>query len=241
MCVRAAPGRGGRGWTVARFYSYKYAKSAKSMGVANAWLHHISVVAIADTYRPDVIHRDLVNGKTVPYKSEIGPVLYMPDVCDVRYTDGMRIVVTPQKATIGKDYDEPFEQCMDAEVHTLAAKFVKTYKGVSYRAIGLNWTISLPHDNPLQWMTRKFLKAAKSLSTNVSMVPQFVIKVDKAEIRLLFKPGEVEHDGQQRSVVVVNCNHQTGPFKAHTGVLNAVTGWKGARDTVLSSLGAVLK
>lgn len=211
------------------------------MGVADAWLHHISVVAVADEYRLDVIHKDVVDGKTIPYRSELGPVLYMPDVCDVRYIDGMRIIVTQQKVTIGKDYDEPFEQFMAAEVYALAAKFVQTYKDVSYRAIGLNWTISLQHDNPFQWMTQKFLKATESLSPNVFMVPQFVIKTDKAEMRLLFKPGEVMHNSQLKNVATVNCNHHTESFKAHTDVLKAVTGWKEARDDVLSSLKEVLE
>ena len=211
------------------------------MSIVNAWLHHISVVVVADTYRPDAIHKYLVSG-TIQNESEITQSHYVPDVCDVWHHDGTRIAVTAQQANIGKNYNESFEQCTNAEVYTLATKFVEMNKDVSYRAIGLNWTISLPHDNPLQWMTQKFLKDTKSSSTNVSMMPQFVIKTDKADLTLVFKPGEIRHDNQSKSVVVIHCNHHhTVPFKTHTDVLNILTGWKEARDNVLSNLGEVIE
>ena len=211
------------------------------MDVANAWLRSISVVAIADTYQPDAIYRDLVNGKIMPSKQEIDRSIQMHGGCDVVYKNGMRITVDQQRASINKEYNESFKEYLNDEVHTLAAEFVKTYSDVPYRAIGLNCTISLPHNNPLRWMTRKFLKA-KSLPTNISMVPQFTIKTDRAVLLLMFASVEESHSGQRKRFVGVDCNHHyCGPFKTNADILRIVMGWQDTRDTILASLGEVME
>lgn len=211
------------------------------MQAADAWLQNISVVLVANTYQPDVIYRDLVNGRIMPDRSEIAQSIQVPGGCDVRYSNGMYIAVNQQRVTITNDYDELFEQCLNEEVHTLAAEFVKTYNDVSYQAIGLNCTISLKHSNPLRWMTRKFLKA-KSLSNNVSMVPRFVIKTADAELVLAFTSAESMDHGRRKRFVAVECNHHHGgPFKTDADILRTVMGWRDTRDTILSRLGEVLE
>ena len=211
------------------------------MQAADAWLRGINVVIVANTYRPDVVYRDLVNGRIMPDRSEIVQSIQVPVGCEVRYSDGMHIAVNPQRVSIDKEYNESFKEYLNDEVHALAAEFVKAYGDVSYRAIGLNCAISPPHNNPLRWMTRKFLKV-KSPPTNVSMVPQFTIKTDGAMLSLAFAPGEELRNGQRKRFVGVDCNrHFGGPFKPNTDVLRIVMGWPDTRDTVLSKLGEVLE
>lgn len=211
------------------------------MHAIDARLRGISVVTVADTYQPDIIYKDLVNDTIVPDNSGIIQSIQWPSGCEVRYNNGIRIVVSQQKINVGKEYNEPFKQCLNDEVHILAAEFVKTYKDVSYRAIGLNCTISLPHNDPLCWMTKKFLKA-QSPPANVSMAPRFMIKTKKAELMLAFTPGEGGHDVQRKRFVVIECNcHHNGPFKTNADILNIVTGWQDTRDTILSKLEEVLE
>lgn len=211
------------------------------MHATDAWLRGISVVTVADTYRPDIIYKDLVNDTIVPDNSGIVQSIQVPDRCEVRYNNGIRIFVSQQKINIGKEYNEPFEQCLNDEVHVLAAEFVKTYEDVSYRAIGLNCTISLPHNDPPCWMTQKFLKA-QSPPANVSMVPRFTIKTNEAELMLAFTSGEEEHNGQRKRFVVIECNHHhNGPFKTNADILNIVTSWQDTRNTILSKIGEVLE
>lgn len=211
------------------------------MDAADARLRSISVVAIADAYQPDVIYGDLVSGKIVPDRPEIDKSVQAFGGCDVRYKSGMHVTVNQQRASIGNEYNESFKEYLNDEVHVFAAKFVKAYSNVSYRAIGLNCTISLPHNEPLRWMTQKFLKA-KSPPTDISMVPQFIIKTDGTMLALAFEPGEELHNGHPKRFVGVDCNHHYGgPFKTDTDMLHIVTDWRGTRDTILTKLEEVLE
>lgn len=211
------------------------------MQAADALLRSISVVTIANTYRPDAIYRDLINGRIMPDRSSIDQSGQVPGACDVRYSNGVRITVNQQRASIGNEYDEPLKECLNDEVHALAAEFVKAYSDVAYQAVGLNCTIVLPHNDPLRWMTRKFLKT-KAPPANVSMVPQFTIKTDGAALSLAFASVEESHNGRQKRFVGVDCNHHYGgPFKTDAAMLRTVTDWRGTRDTVLSKLGEVLE
>lgn len=211
------------------------------MNVASAWLRGITVVAIADTYQPDAIYTDLVNGKIMPDESKIYRSIQMPDMCDVQYKNGMHITVNPQRVDIGKAYNESFKECLNDEVFVSAAKFVKTYDNISYRAIGLNCAISLPHTDPLRWMTQKFLKA-KSPPTNISMAPQFTIKTDRDMLTLAFRPGEESRNGHLKRFVGVDCNrHYGGPFNTNADILHIVKSWCDTRDTILTKLGEVLE
>lgn len=211
------------------------------MNAANAWLRGISVVTVANAYQSDVIYRDLVNSRIMPDRSEIVQSIQVPGGCEVRYSNGMHIAVNPQRASIGKEYNEMFKECLNDEVHALAAEFVKAYSDVSYQAIGLNCTISLQHGNPPLWMTRKFLKV-KSPPANISMVPQFTIKTDGAMLSLAFASGEELLNGQRKRFVGVDCNHHFGgPFKTNADILSIVMGWRDTRDTILSKLEEVLE
>ena len=211
------------------------------MRVADALLRSISVVVIGDTYRPDAIYKDLVNGSIVPDGSKIDRSVQASGGCEVSYSNGMRIAVNPQRAFIGKEHDEPLQECLNNEVHPLAAEFIKTYNDVAYRAVGLNCTIVLSHDEPLRWMTQKFLKA-KEPPANISMVPRFAIKTDNAVLFLAFAFVEESRNGDLKRFVGVDCNHHhSGPFKTDADMLRIVTDWRGTRDTVLSRLGEVLE
>ena len=122
-----------------------------------------------------------------------------------------------------------------------ATKFVKTYSDVPYRAIGLNCTISLPHKEPLRWMTEKFLKA-KSPPVNISMVPRFIIKTDGAVLTLAFEPDEELYNGHPERFVGVYCNQHYGdPFKTDADMSRIVTDWRDTRDTILTKLEEVLE
>lgn len=211
------------------------------MQAADAWLRSISVVTVANEYKPDAIYRDLINGRMMPDRSEIVQSSQVPGACDVRYSNGVHVAVNQQRINIGNEYDELFKECLNDEVHALAAEFVKAYNDVSYQAIGRNCTISLPHNDPLRWMTQKFLKA-KPVPKNVSMVPRFTIKTDDAELTLAFTSGKESRNGQQKRFVVVECNHHHGgPFKTEADMLRIVTDWRDTRNTVLAKLGEVLE
>lgn len=211
------------------------------MNAADAQLRGISVVIVANAYSPDVVYRDLVNSRIMPAGSKIVQSSQAIGGCEVGYGNGVYITVNTQRASIGKEYNEPLKDFLNDEVYTLAAEFVKAYNDMSYHAVGLNCTISLPHDDPLRWLTRKFLKA-KSPPANVSMVPQFAIKTDGAILLLALTSGEESRNGQQKHFVGVNCNyHFDGPFKADADILRIVTGWRDTRDTILSKLGEMLE
>lgn len=211
------------------------------MKAVEARLHDISVVTVANTHLPDTIYRDLINGSMTPDRLKIIESAQNRDSCYVKYSNGMHVIVNQRRINIGNEYDEPLNECLNDEVHALAAKFVKAYSDVSYQAIGRNCTISLPHNDPLHWMTQKFLKA-KSAPKNVSMAPKFIIKTDDAGLVLAFTPYEEPYNGQQRRFVIIECNHHHGgPFKTSDDILRAVMGWQDTRDAILARLGEVLE
>ena len=218
-----------------------YTNRSVGMQVADARLRNISVVVVADTYHPDMIYKNLVNGGIMPDRSEIVQSSQVPGECDVKYRGGIHIAVNKQRFIIGNDYNELFKEYMNDEVYALAAEFVKTYSDVPYRAIGLNCTISLQHDDPLRWMTQKFLKT-NTPSENTLMAPRFLIKTDDAELTLAFIPVEVMDQGQLKPFVVIECNHHHGgPFTADNDILRIVTGWRDTKDIILSRLGEWLE
>lgn len=209
------------------------------MRTADAQLRGANVMMVANTYQPATIYRDLVNGVVGPTGCRIVNSIQSLDGCRATYDNAIDISVNPQRLGISKEYREQFALCSNNEVYALAAKFVEAYKLVSYQAIGLNWLIAMSNDDPLQWMTQKFLKV-KSQPKDIFMMPQFVVRAGKSVLTLSFKQ-EISYDGQREPQIVVDCNyHNGGPFENVADILHMLDGWKNARNIALSKLEDVL-
>ena len=194
--------------------------------ITGAWLHMVGVVVTANYHNPSILIKVLVNSKIVPSGWKIVKTISTPAESIVRYDNGINWLVNQQRLDISKEYNVPFVDHVDDSIHDLAEACIKRLPHVPYQNIGLNCAISVPNEDPLQWMTEKFLKT-KSYSKDIVMEPRFAIKTGEAILNLDFTGGIEQRDGKQVGSVFVLCNHRfAGPFKSSDDMIQVLSGWK---------------
>ena len=205
-------------------------------------LHTISVVITANYHNPSILNNDfLVNNRIVPSDWEVDEAVSTPAVSVVRYKNGINWLVDQQRLDISKEYSIQFENHDDGEIHGLAASYVRMLKHVPYQSIGLNCVVSVANEDPLQWMTKKFL-SAKSYSEDVVMVPRFLIKTDGALLNLGFGESSPQFNSTHAKSVIIQCNyHFDGPFESVEDMTKILSGWRDAKSIITSRLSEALK
>lgn len=215
------------------------------MAVAdNVRLRRVGVVVTANFYNPSIHNNDfLVNNSIVPDDWDVleGEAVSTPAVSVIKYKNGIQWIVDQQRLDIGKDYDMPFHDPVDDEMHRRVASYVKVLPHVPYKDVGLNCVVSIANDDPLQWMTQKFLKPEPHLK-NIGMVPQFVMNLDDSVLNFSFGDGTAQHDGKMTKSIIIDCNHHfTGPFDSNDHLQSIVLGWSGTKNIIETKLTEVLK
>lgn len=163
-----------------------------------------------------------------------------PAVSTIKYDNGINWLVDRQRLDISKEYNVSFEDHDEDIVHRLAAAYVKILQHVPYQNIGLNCVAYIENEDPLQWMTRKFLKA-ESWPKGTVMMPRFTIKTGKTALNFSFGKGLPQFDGKQVRCIIIECNHHfAGPFKSIEGMLQILSGWKDTKSIIATKLNEVL-
>ena len=206
------------------------------------WLHSVSVVVIAKFHNPSILNKDfLANNDIVDSEWETVETISTPAVSVIRYSNGIKWIVDQQRLDISKEYNVPFTDEQEDEIHCLAASYVKKLPHVSYQAIGLNCVVSIENEEPLQWMTQKFLKP-RQLYNKVEMIPRFIIKMDKAMLNLSFGKKIVRRGDKETSSIVIDCNlHHEDPFDSVESMQHVLTGWKRTKNIITSKLSEILE
>ncbi len=206
------------------------------------WLHSVTVVVIAKFHNPSILNRDfLANNNIVDSKWETVETISTPAVSMIQYDNGIKWLVDQQILDISKNYNVPFTDEHEDEIHRLAASYIKKLPHVSYQAIGLNCVVSIENNEPLQWMTQKFLKS-EQLDNNIEMIPRFIIKTDKATLNLNFRWKTMRRGDKKTPSVVIDCNlHHDGPFDSVESMEHVLTGWGRAKNIIESKLNEILE
>lgn len=209
--------------------------------VGDIRLERVGVVVTANFYNPSIHNNDfLVNNNIVPNEWDVVETVSTPAVSVIKYRNGIQWVVDQRRLDISKDYDMPFQDQIDNEMHRLVASYVKVLPHVPYKDVGFNCRVSIANDDPLQWMTAKFLKI-KSHSKDISLVPRFMIKIDDSILNLSFNNRIAQPGGKMTKSVIIDCNHHfSGPF-SFNDLQNILSGWENTKKIIATRLAEVLR
>ena len=206
------------------------------------WLHSVSVVVIAQFHNPSILNKDfLANNEIVDRKWNTTETISTPAVSVIQYNNGIRWMADQERLDISKEYNMPFTDEQEDRTHHLAASYVQKIPHVPYRAIGLNCVVSIEKREPLQWITREFLKPER-LCSNMEMIPRFIIKTDKATLNLSFGGKTVLRNGKETPSIVIDCNlHHGGPFASVEDMRRVLPGWEHVKNNIASKLNEILE
>lgn len=208
---------------------------------ADVRLHKVGVVVTAKFYNPSILNKDfLINNKIIPSDWKDDQTVSTPVVSSIKFRNGIQWLVDQGRLDISKEYDVPFSDYVDGKIHHLAASYVKLLPHVSYQDIGLNCVVSIANKDPLQWMTRKFLKDPSRFQ-DLKLTPRFVINVNNMIMNFIFINGKALHDGKKIKSVIIDCNcHFSGPFNPED-IQFILSGWKNTKNIIASKLDEILK
>lgn len=204
------------------------------------WLHSVSVVITAESHNPSILNKDfLVTEGIVPKEWAVRETIITPAASKVQYANGIRWLVDQQRLEISRELDVEFHEYADNQIHDLAVSYVKKLPYVPYRSLGLNCTVSVMREDPLQWLTDRFLSVDLP-DVKIHMMPRFTIGLDDAVLNLLINGSDVVRDGNNKSSVVIDCNlHNAGPFKADS-LCDAMRRWANSQNRIAVVLGKIL-
>lgn len=204
------------------------------------WLHSVSVVITAESHNPSILNKDfLVTEGIVPKEWAVRETIITPAASTVQYANGIRWLVDQQRLEISRELDVALHEYADSQIHDLAVSYVKKLPHVPYRSLGLNCTVSVMREDPLQWLTDRFLSVDLP-DVKMHMMPRFTADLDGAVLNLRMNGGDVMRDGGNKSSVVIDCNlHSDGPFKADS-LCDAIRRWVDDQDRIAVVLGKIL-
>ena len=211
------------------------------MSTADVQLHNVSVVIAAKFHNPSILNKDfLENKKIVPKNWETVETISTPAVSVIRYGNGITWMVDQQTLEINQECDIPFKDRVNDKIHDLAKSYVEILPHVPYKSIGLNCIVSIANEDPLRWMTQKFLDA-QLRSRGISMMPRFVINTDSGMLNFSFGDGTIQRDGEQTRSVIVECNHHFAKLNGVNDARHILATWKNSKNIIAAKLKEVVK
>ena len=184
-------------------------------------LRSASVVITAENHNPSTLNPDFVtvNG-IIPEEWKSINTITTPGLSLLEYDNHVKLILDPNALTIVCECNEPFQKRHKYPAHDIAVKYVKILPHTPYKNLGLNCIISIPRDEPQEWITKQFLKPAL-YDTRTQLVPKFIIKNKKNTLTL-----EFSYDQQYgKNSITVKCNiHYNGPHKS-TSLYEKINEW----------------
>ncbi len=206
------------------------------------WLHSVGVVIMAEFHNPSILNKDfLVMEKIVPKEWNIAKNIITPAVSVIEYTNGTKWLVDQQRLEITEKCDSPFQEYEDSQVHDLATSYVKKLPYVPYRSLGLNYTLSIIREDPLRWLTERFLKV-DPYGGKLYMMPRFTMDLGGVQLNLNFGSGSMSH-GQDSpaSSIIINCNLHHGGQSSSDSICDKIHRWTDSRKNIASVLDNILE
>ena len=175
----------------------------------------------------------------VPKEWDVSESVITPMASAIQYGNGVRWVVDQQRLEISREHDIPFRKHTQNQIYDLAVSYVKKLPHIPYRGLGLNYVVSIMHEDPLQWLTNRFLHIDIP-DVELYMMPRFTTRLDDMTLNLSLGRGNVRREGTPTSSVVIDCNlHNDGPFKVDP-LCDTICRWSDDQDRIATVLGKIL-
>ena len=207
-------------------------------------LNTVSVVVTAEFHNPSILNRDfLASQGIVPPDWDVATSIITPPVSVVRYRNGIEWTVDQSRLNVVEQCRSSFRS--EYRVHRLVNAYLDKLPHVPYRSLGLNCNVSVPLNNPQDWITERFLKPGAWLQGGprvLGMTPKFSLDAGDAVCHFAFGNEEVPRgDRGTESAVVVDCNvHHPGPL-AVDSLRAAIERWPERQGLVVAGLEKLLK
>ena len=207
---------------------------------SDVWLHSASVVILAESHNPTILNKDfLVVHSIVPKEWSVVETVVTPMLSVVRYANGIKFQVDGQRLEIVEECDLPFRKYTSDRLYKLAISYVDTLPHVPYRGLGINYTVSVVRQDPLQWITKRFLKL-QPWSEEFYMTPRFSVGMREATLNLGIHSKELLREGNSQNLVVVDCNIHYGEQLGAASLCDKIRGWTNEKERIADALDRIL-
>lgn len=173
-----------------------------------------SAVVVADTHNPTILHPSFLTSQgIVPEDWElVAPPLSTLPLSIVKYKNGVEFRVDADKLRVTQS--PPPSPFTEAEAASLALKYVRILKHVSYTAIGINFRAILHHKTPEEHLIERFLVKGvwnQDERTLSALGLTFVYPISNGKLNLIVNPGGATHGftGKHAPGIVIEANYHT--------------------------------
>lgn len=170
-----------------------------------------SVVVLADAHNPSILHPTfLTTQQIVPETWTLAEKpLCTPPISIIKFDNGIVFTVESSKLQILQN--DPPEKLHEADVESLADKYIKTLPHVRYTAVGVNFTALVETADPSHFLIDRFLKngawnddgcAPSTLTVGLAY------PADPGELRISCEAGKMKPAGSSpaRDGILVKAN-----------------------------------
>ncbi|QIF04645.1 hypothetical protein [Roseimicrobium sp. ORNL1] len=166
-----------------------------------------SVVIIADTHNPSILHPSfLTANKIVPESwKQVDPLMTTPAFSVVNYDNGTSFTAEPTKFQVLSHSEEG-----RATIASMASSYLGVLPHVRYTAVGINLTAAIGMDDPPSWIRERFIKPGPWTERHEELVAtafKLTYKVDGALLTVSCEPGKVPLTDGVRSATIVVANY----------------------------------
>lgn len=180
-----------------------------------ARLLQFSVVVVGKLHNPTILNPDFLRIRNI-VPEEWGWTLLegnitTPALSIVRFAQGIVITVEHEKLQV---VDVKCADPTQSKAAEIAARYVSILPHVRYSAVGINFQLAIPHDDPREYLRERFLKSGAWDSSEARPLDtlglRFVYPAEGGRVVLSLDAGEADEEGGSESqripVIVVNAN-----------------------------------
>ena len=210
------------------------------------WLHSVSVVVTAEFHNPSILSPDFLKAnRIVPENWEPGDVITTPQFSNLQFQNGIAWTVDQSKLTVVDTCESVFRTDYRARAYDLVASYLRVLPHVPYRSLGLNFVVTIRRDDPLNWLTERYLRddfRLLRLPNRLTMVPRFTIPVDDGILcSLSLEAGTSQLDGSHsQPAVIANCNVHHEGIRDTDLICQAINQWPKRQEFVTVILNQLL-
>jgi hypothetical protein len=192
--------------------------SAEEVGVCpmSVKLLNFSIVVLGEAHNPSILNPDFLSRREIvpdAWGWEIAPpVLSTPPFAQVRYTNGLCIVVEPAKLQVRDEGADP--DPLTSRLREVASRYVRELPHVPYKAVGVNFAGAFRIDDPATILKDRFLQPGPWNSADHPLTTigyRFVYPIEGGRLRLSLEHGEIQEmaaDGttSKETAIIVDAN-----------------------------------
>ena len=140
--------------------------------------------------------------------------------------------------------DRPFDWRGEIEIHRLASHYLNEVRAVPYRALGLNFYLALPTDDPDGWIANRFsppdLQAA--LNHGIRALPRFTLPAGQSTATIVFSGSENDLDDPSPpdDAVLLSVHVHRQGFGDVSDLVSTLSSWPTTQSTVLRAVSLLI-